>query len=445
MRKRLLIILIGLVVVVGVALLFGQQLVLTVLDLAAPLHTGDYHWEKIVPQPGSFELNIRGQGVRRITYDPICSGRPGTNPQFSFYVRAGKTNRLLVLFSGGGACWSGQNCIPGDGSSGLQLNGRVSYVDELFPQIMGALQFTDRGRYGVLDYLDPQNPIRDWNVVWVHSCDGSVFWGSNDQQYTDPFYGGGTHTIHHRGFDNAMAALDYVMKRFPNQQQLLVSGQSAGGYGSAYLFAYFREAYPNARADLLVDSAAGIVPSTKRGDNYDFLKVAIPLWQAHKNAPAWIGIPSDLEGFASLDLEDILLALARYYPDSRIGEYTPAWDLGQAYFWHVMKEYTNKDVDWKASIYKEKRFNTIPNATYCDWNQRLMQRRTALVAQTTREKLPYTIFIAPGAHHGFGTDFKGSSAGVPFRTWLTQFVSQSPMPASVICTDCQRPAAIQCE
>lgn len=444
MKKRLILILVLIGLVIVVARLFGQQIMLVSLQAAAPLHFGDYHWEKVVARPGSFILDVRGQGKREINYAPMCSGRPGTNPEFSFYVRPGKTDRLLILFSGGGACWSGQNCIPGDGSSGLKLDGRVTYVDEIFPQIWGALQYTDRGRYGMLDYKDMANPIREWNAVWIFSCDGSVFWGSNDQEYTDPFYGGGTHVIHHRGFDNAMAVLDYVLERFPNQQQILVSGQSAGGYGSAVLFPYFREAYPDARAALLVDSAAGIVPGKQHGDDYDFLQVAVPLWQAHRNAPDWIGYPTNMDDFAALDLDEILLAMARYYPESTIAEYTPAWDLGQVYFWHVMNEYSNKDVDWNASIYREKRFDTMSDNYYCEWNQRLMTRRLDLVEQARQENLPYTIFVAPGAHHGLGMDFAGSSNGTSFQAWLTQLVGAESIPEPVFCTDCQPPEMVTC-
>lgn len=443
MRKRLLILLAVVAVLVVIGVRYGQTILLNVFQAAAPLDQGDYHWEKIVAQPGSLDLPIRGHGVRHIEFEPSCSNRPGTNPEFSFYVREGQSDKLLILFSGGGACWSGQNCIPGDGSSGLKLDGRVSYVDEIFPQIWGALQYSSRGRYGMLDHTDPENPIRDWDAVWIFSCDGSVFWGSNDQEYTDPFYGGGTHVIRHRGFDNTMAVLAYLKERWPNPPQVLVSGQSAGGYGSALLFPYFREAYPDARVDLLVDSATGIVPRIDRGDDYDFLKLAIPLWQAQRNAPDWIGIPTDLDGFTSLDLEDIFAAVARYYPDSRVAEYTPAWDLGQVFIWHLMNTYTDKDANWNASIYKEKQFDAIPDATFCDWNQRLLQRRGELLQEMEGEN--YTLYLAPGAHHGIGNDFAGSSAGVPFRAWLTELVSDAPMPTPVFCDgDCGRPEAVMC-
>jgi hypothetical protein len=52
---------------------------------------------------------------------------------------------------------------------------------------------------------------------------------------------------------------------------------------------------------LLIDSAAGIVPRKTRGDAYDFLALAVPLWGAGENALECIGVPRD--ALAALDLE----------------------------------------------------------------------------------------------------------------------------------------------
>jgi acetyl esterase/lipase len=436
--------LLALVLVAVPVLYHWRAIYLGVLQAVAPYHPGERPWEEIIAQPGSLDLAVRGHGVRRIEFEPSCSNRPGTDPRFSFFFRRGTVNKLLVLFSGGGACWSGQNCIPGDGSSGLRLDGRVSYVDEIFPQMFGLLQFTARGRYGMLDHLDPENPIRDWHAVWIFSCDGSVFWGSRDHEYTDPFYGGGTHTLRHRGFDNAMAVLAYLRRRVPDPDQILVSGQSAGGYGSAMLFPYFRESFPRARADLLVDSAAGIVPRRSRGDTYDFLSLAIPIWGAHENAPEWVGLPRDEEALAALDLEDIMAVNARFYPESRVAEYPPAWDLGQVYIWHLMKHFQERDVDWRASIYAERRYELIPDETVCEWNERLRRRRRELIERAAREGFVYSLFLAPGDHHGLGQGFDGTSSGTPFRAWLRELVEGERPPATVICEDCGQPAEVAC-
>lgn len=428
-----------------------KYVLLFFLNLLAPFHGADFHWQKIIAEPGKITLNLPS-GKKTISYEPSCSNRPGTNPEFSFFVRKGKVNKLLILFSGGGACWSGQNCIPGDGSSGLLLDGRTSYVDQIFPYMHGALQYTSAGRYGMLDHTDSENPIKDWSAVWIFSCDGSVFWGSNDQIYDDPFYGGGRHTIRHRGFDNTMAVLAYLKEHFKNPEQILVSGQSAGGYGTALLFPYFKEAWPNARADVLIDSSAGIVPRISRGFDYNFLKLAVPLWQAHKNSPDWINsLPTDIENFTNLDLDDLMLIMSREYPQMHIGEYTPAWDLGQILVYYIMLNYTRADIDWRSSIYSDDRPEDIPQKIWCDWNKRLIERRKKITRQAELENLKYRFYLAPGRHHGIGKDFNGISDNMAFKKWLTALVgpratSRDEVPENfrnVWCEDdCKRPQEV---
>ena len=39
-----------------------------------------------------------------------CSGFPGTNPRFSFWVRKGSSRNTAVYFEGGGACWDNTTC-----------------------------------------------------------------------------------------------------------------------------------------------------------------------------------------------------------------------------------------------------------------------------------------------------------------------------------------------
>ncbi len=425
-----------------VFLFFIKTILLNLFQLAAPYYPWEPRWERIIPGNGFVELDIPGKGRQKFAFRPSCSNRPGTNPEFSFFFRKGKVNKLLFLMSGGGACWSGQNCIPGDGSSGLKLDGRVSYIDQIFPTMYGALQFTPAGRYGMLDYKDAENPIKDWHVLWIWSCDGSVYWGSKDHEYEDPFYEGGKHVLRHRGFDNAMSALAYIQKKIPNPEAVLVSGQSAGGYGSVFLFPYIRETYKKARVDLLFDSSAGIVPAKKDGDSHDFLATALPKWNAHKNAPGWIpGIPADMESLSRMSLLEMAGQIGAYYPDSRIGEYTPAWDLGQLYFYYIMFNYEKKDVDWKATIYSQKRFEAIPPEYWCGWHERLLKTRRDFIEKNKNH--PYRLYLSPGYHHGIGQKFEVVSAGVPFKKWLTDFTGQKD-PGSVFCDgDCNPPEFVK--
>ena len=51
-------------------------------------------WTKITPGP----TNYMGRDLT-----PICSGFPGTDPTFSFFVKGGYVNNLVVYFQGGGS------------------------------------------------------------------------------------------------------------------------------------------------------------------------------------------------------------------------------------------------------------------------------------------------------------------------------------------------------
>ena len=62
------------------------------------LHT----WTEIMPGPTEF----MGRGL-----NPTCSGAPGTDATFRFFVKGGSVNNLIAFFDGGGACWDTMNCI----------------------------------------------------------------------------------------------------------------------------------------------------------------------------------------------------------------------------------------------------------------------------------------------------------------------------------------------
>ena len=59
-------------------------------------------WTEITPGPTTF----MGRDL-----SPTCIGFPGTDPTYSFFVKGGAVNNLVVFFDGGGACWESMNAI----------------------------------------------------------------------------------------------------------------------------------------------------------------------------------------------------------------------------------------------------------------------------------------------------------------------------------------------
>jgi hypothetical protein len=139
---------------------------------------------------------------------PGCSqGTP-----YSFWVKEGDPKKLAVIFAGGGACWTGENCA---------LHCRPHYGPfaglELDPTNLG----------GVFDTDNVENPLADYTLVYLPTANGDVFLGDATPVYDTPAMNGhpeGKVTILHKGFDNAMLALDWMFKTYPQPNTVAVMG-----------------------------------------------------------------------------------------------------------------------------------------------------------------------------------------------------------------------------
>lgn len=175
--------------------------------------------------------STESNGWTHLHYDPaeekaICLN--GTPFQLSY--RQGSENQLLIFLEGGGACWDFVTC-----------------------HLVRTATATARGATsgGVLDVDNPDNPFRNWNIIYVPYCDGSVFTGDNIADYN------GTRTYHH-GFWNLSAAVTTALEQFPDPDRIVVSGSSAGGYGTFAGYATTRVAYPDTEIISLNDSGPGL-------------------------------------------------------------------------------------------------------------------------------------------------------------------------------------------
>lgn len=103
---------------------------------------------------------------------------------------------------------------------------------------------------GVLNGNDMQNPVAGWNVVYSPYCDGSLHFGDSDIPDMNRA---------HHGLRNLSASLDVAKDKFPNPKRILLTGSSAGGYGTIWATTLVRLIYPDAK--LYVFNDAGIALS----------------------------------------------------------------------------------------------------------------------------------------------------------------------------------------
>jgi hypothetical protein len=155
--------------------------------------------------------------------------------EFIVSVREADPNRVVLYLEGGGACWDYETCYET----------RLANVKAGVPGY-GGLMFG-----GFMDKDKPDNPLKDWSIVYASYCDGSVWSGDNDVYYN------GVLTKHH-GLANLSAAVTLLKERFPSPEKILVTGSSAGGYGTLMGYLVTRSQFPELFLKVLNDSGAYI-------------------------------------------------------------------------------------------------------------------------------------------------------------------------------------------
>jgi hypothetical protein len=350
---------------------------------------------RIVPKP----LTINGR-----LYKPTCSGAPGTTTStYSFYFRKGTADGLLVFFNGGGACWNSATCskprLAGDKAffSGKDDQDMVGvYKAELLPGDGPARMG------GLLDRSNPQNPVRDWSMLFVPYCTGDVHSGSNTAHYTFPDTGK-PFTIEHRGWDNMQVILPWLRANAPQPSRLLVSGSSAGAYGAATHFTALRTQYPKARAVYLGDSGQGVTSP-------EFERVRNKNWN--------YTLPSSVFGPRAQDTPDteVVAKLAAHFPQDRFAQFTTIHDATQTAFYAQMGAAGQACNAWTNKMLSE-----------------LVSRQVApnfrsYVAQGNT----HTILRAP-------LFYSEQSGGMSFTAWLGALLEDSQLPGNARCPTCQTP------
>jgi hypothetical protein len=313
--------------------------------------------------------------------DTICSlGTP-----YAFYVHPGTVNRLLVYFEGGGACWNDFTCSDPDTYFD-------SAVDDTGPEHLYLA-----GGIGDLD--NPDNPFKDWFLVFVSYCTADVHWGDNTQTYT---IGGEETTVYHKGFVNVSAVLDWIETNFEEPEKILVTGRSGGSYGSILGAAYIQTLYPDAPVYQLGDSGSGVITD-------DFLQNSFQNWGAAQNLPDWI--PALQVPPTDLTMAKIYIAIADYYSSDRWSQYNTAHDVDQIFYYAAM------------------------GGSAADWSDLMLAS-----LQEIQDGAPnFRSYTAPGEIHGITNIdifYTREVEGIKFRDWVDDMVNDEAWD-DVMCTDCE--------
>jgi hypothetical protein len=205
--------------------------------------------------------------------ETICSD----GSEYHIFTRQGKSDNLIIHFSGGGACWDDPTC-----SAPITL--KTIFIDGI-PKDLKAFYFPNVLKVfpallsGIFDVNNKDNAFRDWDVIFIPYTTGDLHIGNVTNTYE---LNGKQIKVHHNGRKNVLAALKWIKANYKNPKKLLVSGESAGAFAAAFWTPYIGSVYDNNKIYQLSDGAyidskrwPEIVDTVWKAESASFLKFNI--------------------------------------------------------------------------------------------------------------------------------------------------------------------------
>ncbi len=376
-------------------------------------------WEKVeIPSTELTILDDNGQykDIKpgcAFSYLPDEAGLP--NKPFHFYYRKGTKPQTLIFFNGGGACWNDATCttsltVPVSSTTRPAYNPSMDFEND--PESVG----------GILDFARADNPLKDWNMVFIPYCTGDAHIGSNDKIYADPLgiiNAGNPIMVQHRGFDNFMAVREWLKHRYDRfyTEKVLVAGSSAGAYGALMNFSRLHRIYPSmTKISLLSDAGAGVFTN-------NFLNTVFEPngpWGTENTLATWIPGINQISSYNDLNFfTNLATGIERYFYRSKFAYVTTAWDGVQVLFLNIMKKTDqgiNDPNEW---------FNLTPEV-FVEWNLRMLASFNVNVLFNSNAKY----YVSAGTYHAglvdvFAPDIfytENSASGIFLKDWVNRLV-----------------------
>lgn len=253
-----------------------------------------------------------GAGWEVVSTDGLCS----TGTAFQFYTKdSPSSDNLLVFFNGGGACWFGEAC---DLTSQPNIHSPFADMPQNNPQLMK----------GIFDFENPENPVAQFDIVYVPYCTGDVHLGAGPTEYRYKNSEGNevAITAHHEGFKNSQTALQWTYENHPKPSRIVLAGSSAGAIGASFYAGLVAEHYRDVEVSLLGDAAGGY--------GSPLLSRTHSAWRTASILPPWPEYAGKTD--QNLTFEDYYIASANHNANLTIAQYNAANDATQVMFTQVI-------------------------------------------------------------------------------------------------------------
>ncbi|MFN6120393.1 MAG: pectin acetylesterase-family hydrolase, partial [Actinomycetes bacterium] len=317
-------------------------------------------------------------GFERVVPGGDCRCADGS--EYAFWVRDAAPSKVLFFLQGGGACFSALTCSFTSGAYQVTVDGGDDPT----------------GDPGIFDLTDPRNPFADWSMVFVPYCTGDVHLGDAAADY-------GGLVVEHRGAVNARAALDELVRRFPDATEVVVAGESAGAAPAPLYAGLVSDGLPGARITALADGAGAYpdVPTVNA--------LIGGLWGTERSIPDW---PVN-EGLTAAEwsFPGIAVQTGRHAPDVVLARHDYAYDRTQVLFAAL------------AGIGSDDLLSLI------DANERRIEG----------DGVPLLSYVAPGDDHTVLSDeafYTQTVEGVALVDWVRALITRDGDVGDVRCSSC---------
>lgn len=236
---------------------------------------------------------------------PSAKCRDGSSTGIGVSLNPAST-KLVIYLQGGGACFNSATCAKN-------------------PSHFGATEFAKLGAGGIADRTQAENPVKDWNMFFIPYCTGDIHIGNNPS-------GGGVAGVPANqrfvGYANLDEYLSRIIPSVPGATQVLLTGESAGGFGSLLNFVHVQHAFGSVPVTVVDDSGPPLASTWTPSCMQDGLR---QLWNLDATLLAECGnaCPKQNDYF-----EDYVTFAAAKQPSrnlalvSSLGDDVIAWFLG---------------------------------------------------------------------------------------------------------------------
>jgi hypothetical protein len=287
---------------------------------------------------------------------------------FGLLVHRGTETQKTVLW-----LQAGQECWPFHPNCG----GSATYTPEEAMQYEAA--GLDGGPFGPAK-ADKNNPVANWNFVYVPSCDGSFHFGDAAADYDKD----GNIDHFHNGLRQTSAAVGLMKELFPETKEVLIFGSSTGGFGTFGAAPLVRLVFPDTRLNIFNDSGPGIFNPEKP----EIWPEIIQTWNLSSMLPA--------------DCQPCSQQLLHFYD----------WML-------------DHDPNLKIALFSSRQDAVVADVVGMNskqYEQTLMDLTNKL---NSEHAMTFKRYFIQGDSHTLG-DFYRKENGITLWKWLAYFVEQSP-------------------